>query len=267
MTRLRIAQALFAVALSSCVASTPPAPPATAMKVNFSAQQLQSGGQFSSPELRALQQDESQNPGMLWVDSGKKHFDTDCRACHASPRALALALPRATPDGARAENLDDAINQCTTTRLRRPALTPESEHLLSLSAYISHQAQGAFRAYGQESAARGLVDQTNTAAFAYGKTLWFARQGAQDFSCALCHDQNWGLRVLNQTISQGHTVGYPTYRLEWQTLGSAERRIRACYFGMQASVPPPGAQELRALELYAAWRSKGLPLESPAVRP
>jgi L-cysteine S-thiosulfotransferase len=61
-------------------------------------------------------------------------------------------------------------------------------------------------------------------------------------------------------------VGYPTYRLEWQTLGSAERRIRACYFGMEAEVPPIGSPTLRALELYGAWRGGRLPIEAPAVR-
>jgi len=46
-------------------------------------------------------------------------------------------------------------------------------------------------------------------------------------------------------VSQGQPNGYPAYRLEWQKMGS---------------------QLLLDLEAYLAWRGRGLPIESPAVR-
>ena len=87
-----------------------------------------------------------------------------------------------------------------------------------------------------------------------------------NLSCAQCHDENWGKRLLAETISQGHGNAFPAYRLEWQTLGSLQRRIRACYYGVRAEMPAPGARELTDLELYLAWRAQGLPLEVPGVR-
>jgi L-cysteine S-thiosulfotransferase len=91
-------------------------------------------------------------------------------------------------------------------------------------------------------------------------------QGKLDFDCRSCHDKLYGKRVRNQNISQGHGVAYPAYRVEWQTLGSLNRRLRACYFGMETEVPAAAAPILADLELYLAWRAQGLPIEAPGVR-
>ena len=54
--------------------------------------------------------------------------------------------------------------------------------------------------------------------------------------------------------------------LEWQTMGSLHRRLRACSLGVRAEVLDYGAPKYLALELYLAWRGEGLPMESSAVR-
>ncbi len=87
-----------------------------------------------------------------------------------------------------------------------------------------------------------------------------------NLACTHCHDGNWGRRLGPETISQGHGNAYPAYRMEWQATGSLQRRIRACYFGMRAEMPDYGAPELLELELYLAWRARGLPVETPGVR-
>ncbi len=68
-------------------------------------------------------------------------------------------------------------------------------------------------------------------------------------------------------IPQGHPTGYPIYRLEWQTAGSLQRRLRACMSGVRAEPYPYGAPELVELELYLAVRAQGLAIDTPAVRP
>ena len=68
------------------------------------------------------------------------------------------------------------------------------------------------------------------------------------------------------TISQGHGNAFPGYRLEWQGLGSLQRRIRACLFGIRAEMPPAGAAELTEHELFLAWRAQAWPVEAPGVR-
>jgi L-cysteine S-thiosulfotransferase len=221
--------------------------------------QLRSGTTFQSQALRTQQSDDAQNPGMLWVEMGKNQFDADCQRCHADASELARKLPRTkSATSNRAENLDDAINACVEHKTRRTPLRAESEALLAFNAYLMHAARGTPR--------KLTPDLPATAAWRDGRATWFARQGKQDLSCALCHDAMWGKTLRNQTISQGHTTGYPTYRQEWQRVGSAERRMRACYFGMEATVPAIGTSTLRNLELYAAWRAGQLAIEAPAVR-
>jgi L-cysteine S-thiosulfotransferase len=91
--------------------------------------------------------------------------------------------------------------------------------------------------------------------------------GQINMSCAQCHDDNWGRKLAGAPVPQGHPNGYPVYRLEWQSLGSLQRRLRNCMSGMRAEPYPYGAPENVDLELYLMWRANGLKMEAPAVRP
>ena len=99
-----------------------------------------------------------------------------------------------------------------------------------------------------------------------GAELYQRRQGQLNLSCTQCHDRHWGQRFYTDALSQGQPNGYPVYRLEWQTLGSLERRLRSCYTGVRAEPPPFGDLALRQLSLYLNWRGAGLAIEMPAVR-
>ena len=68
-------------------------------------------------------------------------------------------------------------------------------------------------------------------------------------------------------VPQAHPTGYPLYRLEWQSLGSLQRRLRNCMIGVRAEPYPYGSPELVDLEAYLMWRARGMKLETPAVRP
>ena len=48
---------------------------------------------------------------------------------------------------------------------------------------------------------------------------------------------------------------------------SLERRLRSCMTGVRAQAYDYGSPELVALELYLMSRARGLPMETPAVRP
>ncbi len=102
--------------------------------------------------------------------------------------------------------------------------------------------------------------------FDRGRALYYQRMGQMNLSCANCHQDHWGRNLGPETISQGHSNDYPIYRLEWQTLGSLQRRFRSCLSGVRAEMFPYGAPEYLDLELYLAWRSNGLPIETPGVR-
>ena len=103
--------------------------------------------------------------------------------------------------------------------------------------------------------------------FDLGSGLFHRRQGQLNLSCSQCHDDNWGKRLAGAVIPQAHPTGYPIYRLEWQSLGSLQRRLRNCMTGVRAEPYEYGATEAVALELYLMARARGMALETPAVRP
>ena len=47
-----------------------------------------------------------------------------------------------------------------------------------------------------------------------GRDRYYQRTGQLNFSCADCHDANWGKRLGGSVIPQGHATGYPIYRLK-----------------------------------------------------
>jgi sulfur-oxidizing protein SoxA len=230
---------------------------------------LQSGVAFLGPELRAQQQDDFANPGMLWVERGAKLWAAPagtsgkaCADCHGdartSMRGVAARYPAADRASGRLMNVSDRVIQCRADRqgAARPAW--ESEELLALDAYVAHQSRGMPVAATIEGPAR--------ARFEAGRALYDRRVGQMNLACAHCHDANWGRMLFSERISQGHPNAYPAYRLEWQMLGSVERRMRACLSGVRAEMLPYGAPEYRDLELFLIWRAAGLAIETPGVR-
>jgi sulfur-oxidizing protein SoxA len=102
---------------------------------------------------------------------------------------------------------------------------------------------------------------------ARGQELYEQRQGQLNFSCANCHDDNRGWKLASSVIPQEHPTGYPLYRLEWQEMGSLQRRFRNCMVGVRAEPYPFGSPEYVNLELFLMTRARGMPLEPPAIRP
>jgi sulfur-oxidizing protein SoxA len=97
---------------------------------------------------------------------------------------------------------------------------------------------------------------------------WFERRlGQLQLSCASCHDERSGARLGGSVIPQAHPTGYPIYRLEWQSLGSLQRRLRGCLVGVRAEPFEYGAPEYVDIELFLMSRAAGLKVETPAVRP
>jgi sulfur-oxidizing protein SoxA len=230
---------------------------------------LKSGIEFASADVRSLQADDFANPGMLWVTRGEKLWSNppsqdgkSCRDCHGgaptSMQGVATRYPRVDAGSARLVNIEGRVNLCRVRHQRVEPLALESEELLALSAYVTYQSRG--------MPMRVTLDAQNQAFYERGKQRYFRRIGQMNLACTHCHDQHWGGTLLAQPISQGHGNAYPAYRLEWQSVGSLERRLRACYFGVRAEMPNYGDPALLELQLYIAWRASGLNIETPGVR-
>ena len=131
--------------------------------------------------------------------------------------------------------------------------------MLALSALVGLQSRGMSVAI--------TTDGPLVPFLADGARLFRQRQGQLNLSCANCHDDRAGQRLGGSIIPEGHANGYPQYRLEWQGLGSFNRRLRSCLIGVRAEPYAPGAAEAVAIELYLARRAAGLMVETPSVRP
>ncbi|RPH40658.1 MAG: sulfur oxidation c-type cytochrome SoxA [Burkholderiales bacterium] len=223
-----------------------------------------------SPSTQAMQRDDDANPGMLSVRDGEARWvrpdgaaGRACADCHGdarvSMRGVATSHPRWDATLGEAVGLSRRIALCRERHQRAPRGAPEGVERLSLSAFVAHASRGL--------PVRPDPDVRLDPVRERGRRLFERRMGQLDLSCADCHDARWGRRLGGATIPQGHANGYPLYRLEWQALGSLQRRLRNCMAGVRAEPWPADAPEWVELEAFLQVRGAGLPLETPAVRP
>jgi L-cysteine S-thiosulfotransferase len=243
---------------------------ASALAAEIPPAERKSGYEFMGRETRAMQDDDTTNPGMLWVLDGEALWTRkdgaagkSCADCHGDARTSMQGVAARYPafDAARGRpiDLEQSINICRTERQNATPLPFESKDLLALAAYVGRQSRGM---------PIEIADDERTKPFLQaGRDMFYLRQGQLNLSCAQCHDDNWGQKLAGAPIPQGQPTGYPLYRLEWQALGSLQRRLRNCLFGMRTISYPFGAPEYVDLELYLMWRARGMKLETPAVRP
>ena len=229
-----------------------------------------SGLDYMSPALQALQRDDAQNPAMLWVQDGAALWQTpagklgkSCASCHRdahqSMAGVAARYPAWDRRSAAALNLHGRINACRQQHQQAPALAPDHADALALAAYLGLQSRGQPLAPPDDARLAPLRQQ--------GQALWQQRLGQLNLACLHCHDQRAGQKLGGAAIPQGHATGYPSYRLEWQGLGSLQRRLRGCVVGVRAEPWASDAPEWLALEAWLAQRAAGMAVETPAVRP
>ena len=223
-----------------------------------------SGYEFMSRETRAMQDDEVTGPAVLWLLDGEALWkrkagtaDKSCADCHKDMKGVAARYPALNND--KLVNLDQRINLCRVEQQKAPALQLEGRDLLALSAYVGRQSRGMPIEISIVEKSKPFLDA--------GRAAFNRRQGQLNLSCAQCHDQNWGNSLAGNPIPQAHPTGYPIYRLEWQGVGSLQRRLRNCFIGVRAEPYAYGAPEYVELELFLMWRARGMKLETPAVRP
>lgn len=286
MVRQLIRATLHAALASLCLQALagPPAastlaPPERALPLAA----IRSGLDYAGDDVKALQADPQANPGLLWLAEGQALWQQrdgaapSCAGCHGASASMANAARRHpristdTPDGQpRLLNLEDRIRHCRQVRQGLPAWAPqpqdEPREVLALALLLAHAARGQPYQVGPQAPAQADDATTLHGHWQAGQALWQRRQGQMNLACMHCHDQRAGLRFYADPLSQGQPNGYPLYRLEWQAVGSLERRLRSCYQSLRADAPPPGSLPWRQLALYLAWRAGPLPIEAPAVR-
>ena len=180
-----------------------------------------SGYDFMGRETRAMQDDDTANPGMLWVLDGEALWkrkagaaDKSCADCHGDAhdqhegrrRALSGVQRRARPAGqsrAADQHLPHRPAAGDAVRLSRARTCSRSRPMSA----------------GNRAACRSTSPTTNARKPFLAdrpRRCSTQRQGQLNLSCAQCHDDNWGQKLAGSPIPQGQPTGYPLYRLEWQ---------------------------------------------------
>jgi L-cysteine S-thiosulfotransferase len=229
-----------------------------------------SDSEFVSADTRAMQNDDTTNPGMLAVADGEASWNTkagntnkSCADCHGDARTSmkgvaarypAVVLPLGLP-----VDLEQRINMSRVGDQKAQAFPSEGKELLALAAYVGLQSRGMPVDVKDAGPARKFIEA--------GRAIFERRQGQLDLACAFCHNDNWGKKLAGNPVPQAMPTGYPIYRLEWQELGSLQRRLRSCMSAMRAEPYEFGSAELIDLEFFLMWRARGMAVETPAVRP
>ncbi|MEY4340947.1 MAG: SoxAX cytochrome complex subunit precursor [Pseudomonadota bacterium] len=220
--------------------------------------------------LVQLQSPQAMNPISLWTDEGKRKWEKDCQNCHTT-EIVVKSVPNFPKLGSAQQliNLEDQISICRQ-RVEKSSsrsasnLYNDDNTNLDLSSFLHDAA----RHLSINIAPPTTTENANVwkKHLAAGESLFQTRLGHMNLSCQQCHDGKLGASMRAQRITAGHPTGFPAYRISWQGLGSMERRIRACFSGVQAQVPAQQDIRLRQLELYLKTRAQGMPLEGPSIR-
>jgi sulfur-oxidizing protein SoxA len=263
---MKYSRAIIAAALLTAA----PLVVASVSAAEIPSSERRSGFSFMAPETQAMQNDDTANPGMLWVLDGETLWKSRtgtlskaCADCHndarASMKGVAARYPAFDQVLGRPVNLEQRINLCRARHQQATPLAYESRELLALTAFIGQNSRGSPIAESADGRLAPFITK--------GRELFMQRQGQLNLGCTNCHDDNWDRRLAGSAITQGQPTGYPLYRLEWQSLGSLQRRLRSCITGVRAQAYDYGAPELVELELYLMSRARDMPVETPAVRP
>ena len=236
---------------------------------SVAARDLKSGSEFLSPATRDMQNDEFANPGMTAVEEGKIEFhkpgvnEKTCATCHGengskfSLKKIA-SYPRYNEDYEKPFTLQEQINYCGEEYLDNVPYVYDCVDLVEIEAYVRYLARG-------EKVNVKITEQLKPF-YEKGKKLYNTRFGQMNMACVVCHDQFDGQRLRGQVLSQGHSNGFPLYRLGSGKMTSLHGRIKECFRSFRAEPFHIGSDELISLELYLHTRGNGLPIETPAVR-
>lgn len=229
---------------------------------------IYSGWLFRSDETQALQMDDFDNPGMIFVDQGRDSWAVaegsegkSCADCHNDPESLAGARPTYPKWNDATEEVRTMamqINGCRTEQMGADPWKYDSSAMLNMEALLASVARGSVINVAIDGPAQSMWEQ--------GKDLYYIRTGQLDLSCANCHEDNYGNYIRADHLSQGQVNGFPVYRLKNAKLNGVHSRFKGCVRDTRAETYAVGSEEFIALELYVASRGNGLSVEGPSVR-
>ena len=230
--------------------------------------EVMSGWLFRGTETRAMQADDFDNPGMIFVEQAQDSWmiaegteGKSCSSCHNDMDSMAgvkATYPKWNEEAGEVRTLQMQMNNCRTERMGAEAWGYDKTPAINMEAALS-------------AVSRGLpvnvaIDGPAQSAWELGKELYYTRTGQLELSCANCHEDSYGMMIRADHLSQGQINGFPVYRLKNTKLNGVHSRFKGCVRDTRAETYKPGSAEFVALELYVASRGNGLSVEGPSIR-
>ncbi|AXX97016.1 sulfur oxidation c-type cytochrome SoxA [Profundibacter amoris] len=243
------------------------APAADHLKGNLD--EVFSGWVFRADETQALQMDDFDNPGMIFVDQAMDAWNTvegtegkSCASCHGdveeSMAGVKAVYPKWNEAAGEVRSLDMQINDCRTTRMGAEPWKLTKGKMTAMNALITLQSRG--------MPVNVAIDGPVQSMWERGKEMYYTKTGQLEMSCANCHEDNYDRRIRADHLSQGQINGFPVYRLKNAKLNAVHARFKGCVRDTRAETYKPGSEDFLALELYVASRGNGLSVEGPSIR-
>ena len=229
---------------------------------------IYSGWRFRTDETQAVQMDDFDNPGMIFVESAAESWETaegsegkSCSSCHEGVDSMAgvrAVYPKWNEEAGEVRTLEMQINDCRESRMGAEPWGYTSGNMVNMTALLATVSRG--------MPVNVAIDGPAQSTWEKGKEIYYTRFGQLEMSCANCHEDNYGNMIRADHLSQGQINGFPVYRLKNTKLNAAHDRFKGCIRDTRAHTFDPGSPEFVALELYVASRGNGLGVEGPAVR-
>jgi len=254
------------LAVAEDAASSAPVKPASE---DHPLSELRSGYDYQPPHVRRIQDADIKNPGMLWFAYGGALWsradgaaDKSCADCHnvaeKAMRGVGARYPKIYPPEGKPITLSRRINLCRTLNMKAKPWRLGSDEMVAMTTYVRAQSRGMPMRVKTDGQAAPFVKA--------GKAQYYSPRGELQLSCASCHERQVGKTLRAATVSQGHSNGFPAYKISTERVEPLHRQLQACDRRVQAKPLSLGADPYVNLELYLVWRGGGLPVETPAVR-
>ena len=190
-------------------------------------------------------------------------------------KAAYAHLPRYFKDADRVMDLESRLLYCMSTlqgRSREEATArlfgsaDRASEFELLSAYIAGQSRGV-------AIQPGMSHPKEKASLELGRTLYFHRVGAWDFSCASCHGEE-GKRIRMQELPVLYKPQYarpviatwPAYRVSTSQFVTLQWRMNDCYRQMRTPEPTFGSDSVVALIHFLTATAHGELYQGPGSK-
>jgi len=236
---------------------------------SLQAREMKSGYEYLTPATQEMQDDEFANPGMTAVEEGRVEFhkagvnDKSCASCHGENGSKfnlkkIASYPIYNKEFEKPFTLQEQINFCGEEYLDNVPYVYDCTDLVELEVFVRYKARGEKVNVDISGPLKPFYEK--------GKKIYNTRFGQMNMACVVCHDQFAGQRLRGQVLSQGHSNGFPEYRLGSGKMTGLHSRMEECFRSFRADPFDRGSDELINLELYLHSRGNCLAIETPAVR-